>query len=130
MQLTLMWLTLCDSDWFAVVSGGLQTLPRDFNVVERECSFSRGLDFFVSFSCQQHDVAGIRLLERQRDCLSAIGLGRVFRSCFLKPDERVVDDCERIFRTWIVRSQHDKVASLPGGLAHQWALCAISISTA
>ena len=105
-------------------------LARHRDIVERMRTFARDLHLLVAFAREQHDVAGARFRDRQRNRFAAVDFHAVFHAGPLQAHQRVIDDGPRIFAARIVGSEHDEIAASPRRLAHQRTLGAIAIAAA
>src|ERR1700757_1090939 len=104
----------------------MELLLGDFHVIERAGALARDLNFFVSFTGNQNDVAGTCTVDGKPDGDATVRLCQVWSVRTLQADESVIHDSERILAAGIVGSKDDKVASLPGSFAHQGALSAVA----
>ena len=114
----------------AFVAQRSQRFTRYFHIIKGNDLPFGYLRFLMAFPGEQYDVAGRGVLNDERDGLAAIGLHCIFHTRFLQSNDGIVDDGERIFGARVIGGEHDEIASLAGGLAHQGTLSAIAIATA
>src|SRR3546814_18864969 len=99
------------------LSSSAQRSPGDLAVVEGMLLGAHDLDRLMALAGDEHDVAGARLVDRERDGGGTIGLdGAPGRGGNARPDG--ADDGQRVLPSWVVGGQESPNREARPTLAH------------
>src|SRR6185369_385633 len=106
----------------------MQQVFRYRPIVERMHGCSNRLIRFVSLAGDENRIAFSRLRERKANRFSTVGLHPIRRASHAFFD--FLDNCQRIFASWIVRRDNHVIAFTSSDCTHQRPLGAIAIASA